>query len=289
MGIIVTMNQRQYFSSRTGKLQGKKELTIEFLRKLFYSTFQSFENKGYFQEYFGIDCTDGFQPGKCGNMDSYLLRKIRKENLFPISKYHNRYTEDDIFDMIEFLFDHISEPVEASGHYHSWNDCGNHYSDFKEGSSKQEYLMDVNDYLKDYKDGFELSDEGEILQLPDEHMESILKAETPIIDEENINSRIDAAVKKFRLRSSSFTERRHAISDLASVFEFLKPQIQKVLNKKDESDLFQIANNFGIRHHNRKQKIEYDQAIWLSWMFYFYLATIHAALRLIEKDRLKKN
>lgn len=43
------------------------------------------------------------------------------------------------------------------------------------------------------------------------------------------------------------------------------------------SDLFQIANEFGVRHHNQKQKqkTNYDERIWLSWMFYYYLANIH--------------
>ena len=46
-----------------------------------------------------------------------------------------------------------------------------------------------------------------------------------------------------------------------------------------ERDLFNLANNFGIRHHNDHQKTSYDANIWLSWMFYFYLATIHVVLR----------
>jgi len=39
-----------------------------------------------------------------------------------------------------------------------------------------------------------------------------------------------------------------------------------------------LANNFGIRHHNERQKTDYD-ALWLNWMFYFYLSTIHVLLR----------
>ena len=29
----------------------------------------------------------------------------------------------------------------------------------------------------------------------------------------------------------------------------------------------------------------YDKDIWYSWAFYYYLATIHACLRLIERHR----
>ena len=46
---------------------------------------------------------------------------------------------------------------------------------------------------------------------------------------------------------------------------------------------FNIVNNFGIRHHNQQQKVHYDTAVWYSWMFYFFLATIHAAVGLLAK------
>jgi hypothetical protein len=78
-------------------------------------------------------------------------------------------------------------------------------------------------------------------------------------------------------------ERRDAIRDLADVLEYLRPQLKAVLNKKDEAAIFEIANNFGIRHHNQSQRTDYDKPIWYSWIFYFYLATIHAAVRLIDR------
>jgi hypothetical protein len=66
--------------------------------------------------------------------------------------------------------------------------------------------------------------------------------------------------------------------------EFLRPQIKEVILSQAESDLFNIANNYSIRHHKDGQKQDYDKAIWYNWMFYYYLATIHACLRLIKKD-----
>ena len=103
----------------------------------------------------------------------------------------------------------------------------------------------------------------------------------------NIVGRINAATNNFRRHGSSIDDRRQAVRDLADVFEYLKPQVQELLAIKDERDLFNIANNFGIRHHNDKQKTSYDAAIWLSWMFYFYLSTIHVVLRKIEHDKSK--
>ena len=57
--------------------------------------------------------------------------------------------------------------------------------------------------------------------------------------------------------------------------------------KDDEPELFNIANNFGVRHHNQKQKTGYDQALWLSWMFYLYLSTIHLVARKIDRTTVE--
>ena len=65
--------------------------------------------------------------------------------------------------------------------------------------------------------------------------------------------------------------------------EYLRPKVKALLTSKDEGDLFNIVNNFGVRHPNELQKTSYD-AVWLNWMFYFYLATVHTLLRKIGRD-----
>ncbi len=135
----------------------------------------------------------------------------------------------------------------------------------------------------DYREGYELSENGEILELPEQGLEDLVLANLPPHDAENVEQRVESAIHKFRRSRSSLDEKRDAVRDLADVLEFLKPQITKVISKKDESDLFHIANKFGIRHHNEEQKQDYDKAIWYNWMFYYYLATIHACVRLIKK------
>jgi hypothetical protein len=138
--------------------------------------------------------------------------------------------------------------------------------------------------LCDYREGYELSENGEILESPEQGLEDLVLAKLPPHDPENVEQRVESAVHKFRRSRSSLDEKRDAIRDLADVLEIMKPQITKVISKKDESDLFHIANKFGIRHHNEEQKQDYDKAIWYNWMFYYYLATIHACIRLIKKD-----
>jgi hypothetical protein len=97
------------------------------------------------------------------------------------------------------------------------------------------------------------------------------------------------AIERWRKRHTTLADRKEAVRLLADVFEWLRDtqQLQKVLVKKDEADLFNIANNFSIRHHEQAQKTNYDQAIWYNWMFHFYLATYHATIRLLMKEQAK--
>ena len=157
-----------------------------------------------------------------------------------------------------------------------------HYSTFDRDTGRSEYRAALNKLLETYGDGFELSEIGEILELAPQGMQEIFAADVPSPDP-NVAERVASAIEKFRRYKATADERRGAVRDLADVLEYLRPQAKHVLATADEKDLFNIANNFAIRHHNAAQKNDYDKNIWLSWMFYFYLSTIHACIRLIDK------
>jgi hypothetical protein len=279
------MREKPYYSVRTGKnpLSGKIDLPM--LIKLFKTLYVRFDDEGYFQEDLGFYCVDaGFISGTLGHdLEGVLLLELRKNDLSPIRSQIDNYAEDDLFDIIEFLYDHCSRPITRT--YHNWSECGWHCETFDRELGQVEYREKVNRILKIYKEGYELSPNGEILVLADSGLEALLEAPLPSVDPDNIEARIDAARQKFRRYRSSLDERRDAIRDLADVLEFLRPKLKGIIISKDEDDLFNIANNFGIRHHNEKQKVNYDKAIWYSWLFYYYLATIHAVLRLIAKSQ----
>lgn len=264
-----------------------KGLDLEALRELFRTLFAHFEDEGFFQEHLGYHCVDsGFIAGSLGHdLEGALLLELRKRGLTPIRTKIDGYSEDDLFDVIEFLYEHCSKPEKRS--YHSWAECGWHCEAFTREPGRQEFRERINRVLELYSKGYELSADGEILMLAETGMEGLFDAPVPAIDPDNVSARVEAARTKFRRYRSSMEDRRDAIRDLADVLEYLRPRLQAVLAKRDENDLFNIANNFGIRHHNNAQKTDYDKPIWHSWMFYFYLATIHAAVRLIDRGPRK--
>lgn len=277
------MRNKPYYSVRTGKNPLSGGFDLDATRELFRNVFTHFEESGYFQEHLGYYCVDaGDVPGSLGqNLAGALLLELRKKDLTPIHEKISSYSEDDLFDVIEFLYEHCSKPID--GTYHSYSGCGWHYSTFAKEPGQAEYRERINKLLALYESGYELSPDGEILTLAENGLDGLFDAPLPIVDPDNVEARVSAAQTKFRRYRSSLDERRDAIRDLADVLEYLKPKLKGVIASQDESDLFNLANNFSIRHHNEKQKTDYDKPIWYSWMFYYYLATIHAATRLINK------
>ena len=275
------------YSVRVGKRSGNFD--IDAFKDVFVGIYKNFLDKSYFCEYFGYYCVDqGFVQGKLGkNIESYFLRKLKKRNLWPIIENIPEYSEDDLFDVIELLFHCISKPLEGGATYHSFNDCGWHYKNFAKGLGWYEYQQSMNEILKDYGEGYEISRDGEIILLGPSGLHNILESEVPKYKGTDVDIIISNAIKKFRNRSSSIDDKKSVVRDLADCFEQIRGNLKSVISTKDEADLFNIANNFGIRHKNNQQKDKYDRDIWLSWMFYFYLSTLHATIRLLNKHQTK--
>ncbi len=101
-------------------------------------------------------------------------------------------------------------------------------------------------------------------------------------DPENIDLKIERAKALFVKYNATDDDRMEAIRNLGDVLEYLKKDDIRLANK-DESELFNILNNFSIRHHNRSQQADYDKSIYYPWMFYVFLASIYALLELKDK------
>jgi len=278
---------RQYYSVRTGKIDGELSLELADILELFRDLFKSWLDHGYFQQHFGYHCVDkGYVPGERGlPLEKAIVLEVRKPDICPIEDACESYSEDDLFDVIEFLYDYISKPRKR--YYHDWSCCGWHCDQFGRIDRDEgviEYRKKINNILKDYHGGYSISEDGEILVPVDSGLKPLLEAEVTHPDNENVKSKIENAKKKFRRYKSSPDDRRDAVRDLADVLEYLRPQIKESLLRKDENDLFELANRFGIRHHGKGQQLEYDKEIWYNWMFYYYLSTIHATLQLIGKQ-----
>lgn len=272
--------KHSFYSLRKGLNPNKDGLPLSDVKELFLRVYTQLCKDGYFVENFGFYCVDdGDVPGKVVDPELEILLSIRKRHLWPIELWIVHYQEDDFFDIIEFLYQYISKPID--GTFHSWNNCGMHWETFNKSEGQVLFISKINEILSHYDKPYLLSANGEILEKPEKGFEPIFNEDIPSTDI-NIRDRINSAILAFRRYGSTIDDRRQAVRDLADVLEYLRPKAKEFISTADENDLFNIANNFGIRHHNEKQKTNYDANIWLSWMFYLYLSTIHVVLRKID-------
>ena len=212
--------------------------------------------------------------------------EIGRIDIWPVEPVSNAWSEEAIFDFLEFLGRKVSSPVPGSGNYHSWNDCGWHDQEFSLEPARGQYVQRVNTLLKRYRDGWEMTPGFEIVELTAPGMDRLLAIQLPVNATADVRHRVQAAVSKYRRRSASPEERRDAVRDLGDVLESLRPEAENVISKKDDSDLFNILNNFSIRHNNKMQKSEYDP-IWLAGLFYHFLAMIHVITHLLDRNRVQ--
>src|SRR5437016_621614 len=216
---------RSYYSQRAGRGPASATLGLQDLKRIFKAQFDQLESEGYFQKYLGFQCVDaGFVPGSIGtDLEAELLLTLRKPNLWPVHSTIDDWSEDDLFDMVEFLYDHISKPTKR--HFHDYSGCGWHCSEFDRDAGRLEYRQKINRLLRAYDSGFEMSEQGEILALSPTGFEPLLDAPIPHSDTENVTARVEAAIHKFRRHRSSIDDRRDAVRDLADVLEYLRPKL----------------------------------------------------------------
>jgi hypothetical protein len=267
---------KKYWSQRKGL---NEQYTFTDLNIAIKALVDDFFSRGYFQEYYGYYCVDaGDVAGKAGaDISNFIFRKIRRRLTWPLD--FESFDEDVLFDIVELYHDTISLPID--GYYHSYAQCGYHYSSFDSIKGQEEYRREINELLADYDNGYEISTNGQIQLLLSSGLNELTIASVPSKDDEEtkIKDRVEWAIKKYRDRHSTIIDRREAVRELADVLEYLKPTIEKNLLTADDKALFNIANKFSIRHNNEKQMENYSQ-IWLSWIFYLFLSTIHLCLRL---------
>lgn len=278
-------SDRRYWSERQGRGPRSEPLSLEQLRRLVFSALDELQEKYYFQEAFGYDCVDDHEVfGIVGREpNAWFLRTLHRDGIWPYQEKAEHYDADTLFDVLEALHDLVSKPVD--GRYHDHAGCGWHYGVFDKESGRAEFRMLINPALERYEQPLQITPAGEIIVLAPEEFRPLLDAPVPAsADADLVTARIDDAKRIFKSRASTKADRRQAVRELADVLEALRREIKEEMLSKDESELFHLANGFAIRHNNREQRRDYDDAIWLSWAFYVYLATIHAVLRLRERQ-----
>jgi len=233
-----------------------------------------------------------FRP-RLPHAESEFLRVLRVDDVYPriidIAHLHmdpKRYVPtsppvswhvyaDVLWDSLEYLFSLVSLPGETRP--------------FDKKAGQAAFRKQLNPDLALFDPPMELTVSGQLVEKAPDELGPLLDDPIPEDLPAPLKDPLDHAIAQYRRRGSSVGEKRSALKHLADVLEPLRKEIDEHILPKDESDLFQIANRFYIRHNDRDQKRTYDTDVWLDWMFYVYVATARALVSVLDKQTLTES
>jgi hypothetical protein len=277
------VGRRPYWSERQlSKRPGTVSLagTVrEFVRAV-----DELDRRGYFEKAFDKDCVD--DPADHERPSRLLEGEIGVPDLWPLSVDRLMNDQDLFCDVIEALHDLAARP---RGRFnHNYGGCGWHYRAFSCETGQAVYRWRVNQILNRSDLGLRVADEsedcGRLVAVTDPaRME--LAASMAARSDPATGDVVRHAIALYRARSASQHDKRSASVALAGVLEERRALLKSELMSKDEGALFQIANQFAIRHRRDDQRPNYDPA-FLDWLFWWYLATIELTDRILEQRQI---
>ncbi|MGW4817168.1 hypothetical protein ACWEPB_36750 [Kitasatospora cineracea] len=270
-----------YWSERRTGPKASPSMDLAATSRRFAWTIGKLTDAGYFTWAFGDDCVDGDFGGELGpDPAEEMHRELGRENLWPASRHFEGYSLDDLCDVIEYLADQVRRPLRRR--FHNYAGCGWHYDGYSAERGLQVYRWRVNQILSQSALGLSLTEHGRLEMVAPSAVEDLVAA---VRAAENVHDaddmELEHALSQFRARGASEMDRRQAVIALAGVLERRRGLVKEHLLSKDEGSLFQIANQFGIRHQDAKQQKEYDAELYLEWIFYWYVATINLTNRIV--------
>lgn len=268
---------KKYYAKRNGLLNQSLQISYDELLNYFYGIFKYFLNKGYFQvAFYGWYETDQwtsteyqvFPPILAPNPEIFFTTELNNKEVWPIPEYYENYDEATLFTVIEILYDSIGIYDQKTGKYLSKD-------------AKAEFVSSINNILKSYDSGYYLEPSlGYIMHIPNEALKEQLLYDEETLPTE-IYDKLSTASKMYYRFNANIEEKKKAISILADILENEREELKEILNNEYEIPknphdkiIFEIVNNFNIRHNRADQKENYSKEIWYDWMMQYYTSVI---------------
>ena len=258
----------EYYGVRNGVLDlSDLKISFEQFRIYFLEIYDYFEEKNYFQlAFYGYKSTPRLMTP---SHTAYLFNHVGNTNIFPLDRYGRRLDKVTLFILIEVLHKYIRKIED--------------FDMYDDLIAQSEFRNEINKYLVHLEDGYLLSDNGCVINLPENGLVNLIHTNLPMYTDDSVTEKVQTAIKMFYRYDSNMEQKRKAINILADVLEPNREYMKDITSNNHDSMIFHIVNKYGIRHNNLEQKEDYDKPIWYEWMFHYYLSTVHAALRL-NKD-----
>ncbi|MBU3185684.1 hypothetical protein [Clostridium estertheticum] len=277
-----------FYMERKGLLKTNFKINdIKKLKEYLLEIYLYYERKGAFRfAYEGIIIASSGQyrepPSMQPTPNIYFLTHLGKEGMFPIDEHINRYSIDELFTVIEMLYEHI-----AVIDFFEWG--------VDQREIQPQFRNTTNNILKLYNDGYYLNESGHILNLPNDAVLELINEDLPCDTPITVIDKVNSATKMFFHFSSTRDEKGKAICLLEDILEPLRKDLAKITHDEWDTSvkvydklLFELVNKYGLRHNKPNEINDYSKDIWHEWMFHFYLATVLAYYKLKEVIESKK-
>jgi hypothetical protein len=287
----------RYYRARQMPLETPAPLRVAETKSAFAGIVAELASLGYFERAFGSYCYDSedkpdvegqrqlsdlLGENQFGGAPQFRLWPMRPKDGGDPSAV---WPDGLFYDLIEALHDLVARPLSRSWHdfAREWD-----YYDYAKRPGQAVYRWRVNELLDRSEVPLRLAETGEDTgrlvtsagDARDDLVERALQSPEPRVQE-----RIAHAVAQFRDRHATPHTKRDATRTLADVLELRRALLKQELFTKDERQLFQLANEFALRHFTEQQKADYDP-VFLDWVFWWFLATIELTDRLLAREEV---
>ncbi|MBQ0901310.1 hypothetical protein [Micromonospora sp. U21] len=274
--------RRPYWRERKAGQRHSAVLSETAAIREFVHLVNELDGAGYFENRFGKDCVD---DPRDDSADALFERELGVKQVWPLNQTTLGGDIDLFFDVVELLHDHVSLPT--TRRLHNYAGCGWHHVTFEAEPGRMVYRWRVNKILVRSDFGLRLADEGDdvgrLVSVTDDARTELMHAVASRKDSGPADQ-VRHALALFRQRGADRNQKRSAIAALALVLEERRHSVlADALAKSDRGALFDIANNFHVRHQDAKQKRDYDD-FYLDWIFWTYLATVELTNRIVDSQ-----
>ena len=291
---------RRYFSQRTGS--APDNISLADFASRFNIIFNTFVKTGYFIQMGVSSQSPGYADMR--GLDKLedklvLVFGLKGKGMVPLPANIENLDRDSLFDLIEFLADRVSKHNTSNKDPSDIRPVGMHNGKFipppmdtvtnpfnlyhvydrKEGQKK--WRDALNRHLVQLNPPCKITEKQTIEILPtSEGLQQLV--DSCASPSEDTQSRIKHAQELFLKHGATKDDKRSALKDLMDVLEYMRNDLKEHI-PKEEKDLFNIANNYAIRHNRPGQITEYDER-YLQWFFYALLASIDLVTKLKTRE-----
>lgn len=268
------------------------------LLRLIFKILTRLKDEGYFIEAFEegewYELRAGGEPlialPRIEDPEAWLMLTFGVEGLWPDLAEPRRLADQAalatpfidrglLLDTLElFHRDVVSRPVT--------DEEGNFEGSYDRGGGQRELRQALAPVLGRLDPPLEMRSDGEITPRSAVGLEVLSDQPLPsTAAADDVRGKVQDAIRLFRDRTVSAEGQLAALTQLAGVLERLRDddRLADAMAGRDSGALFDIANNYGIRHDNADQRRDYGPA-FREWIFHAYLAAIRLSTRVADEE-----